>query len=165
MLSKKLASALNEQIKFEFESAYYYLSMASYLLHENLNGSAGFMKLQAQEELGHGMKFYSYLQDQGHQVMLPAIDKPRNDFKSLSDIFEQALANEKKVSKLIYDLMALAHEEKEYATISFLKDLVDEQVEEENTMNYCLDRVRKAGDAGAGLLFIDAELGKRTSSE
>ncbi len=57
MLSKKLLDEMNEQIKHELYSAYLYLAMAAYSEAHNLPGFGHWMKAQAQEELGHAMKF------------------------------------------------------------------------------------------------------------
>lgn len=165
MLSKTLVSELNEQIKHEFYSAYYYLSMAAWCETEHLSGASNFFKLQAREECGHAMKFYAYISDQGGQVELKAIEAPKRDFKSLLETFELSLEHEKFVTKRIYGLMDLAHQEKEYATISFLRLLVDEQVEEESSMDKMVKKLKLVGKDGAGLLFIDGQLGQRAASE
>lgn len=60
---------------------------------------------------------------------------------------------------MVNAIVALAIEEKDYATENFFRGFVDEQVEEEETASAIVDRLRKAGEAG--LLFVDAELGKR----
>lgn len=164
MLSKKLVKELNEQIKHEYFSAYYYLSMASWCESENLAGAAKFMRLQAQEEIGHGMKFFDYIHEQGEKVTLQALDAPKANFKSLLEIFELSLEHEKFVTKKIYGIMDLATQEKEYATISFLRLLVDEQVEEEASMDKILRKVKMVGTNPAGLLLIDDQLGSRATA-
>jgi len=98
MLSQKMHDALNEQINLEFYSGYIYLSMATYFEERNLPGFAGWMKAQWQEEVGHAMKIYGYVNDRGGKVMLKAIDQPPTEFKSPLDIFEQALEHEKHVT-------------------------------------------------------------------
>ena len=59
------------------------------------------------------------------------MSEPKIVFNSILDTFESALQQEKSVTKSIYALTDLAWEEKEHATISFLKWFLDEQVEEE----------------------------------
>ena len=55
MLSKKMESALNNQITEEFFSSYLYLSMSAYFTHENLSGFANWAYVQHQEEIYHGI--------------------------------------------------------------------------------------------------------------
>lgn len=56
MINSKIAEALNDQLNLEYHSAYSYLAMSAYFLTQNLNGFAHWMRVQAQEELAHGMK-------------------------------------------------------------------------------------------------------------
>ena len=64
-MDKKLVKAFNEQIKNELYSAYLYLSMAAWCQSVNLSGFAQWMKLQAQEETGHALKLYGFLNERG----------------------------------------------------------------------------------------------------
>lgn len=161
MISKKMEKSLNEQINKELFSAYYYLSMAAYLQNSNLEGMAHFMKHQAEEETGHAMKIYSYVNEQGGRVVLDAIEKPRVDFDSPQQIFELGLAHEKLVTASIYALVTLAIEEKDYATKTFLNWFVSEQVEEEATMDSIVSKFKFIGNAGQGMLMLDAQLAQR----
>ena len=67
MISEKLVKAINEQINKEFYSSYLYLAMAAHFDSIALPGFASWMKTQASEEWGHGMKFYEYLYEVGAQ--------------------------------------------------------------------------------------------------
>ena len=79
MLSKKMGKALNDQINAEAYSAYLYLSMAAYLESLNLSGFGNWMRIQAQEELSHAMKFFDFVYERGGKVSLTAIDEPRKN--------------------------------------------------------------------------------------
>lgn len=161
MADKKLNKALNEQIKHELDSAYLYLSMASYCESINLNGFASWMKSQSREEYEHAMKFYSFLHDREAAVELLAIDKPPKNFKSVTKIFEQALKNEQKVTRLIHDLYKTALDEDDYPAQVMLHWFIDEQVEEEKTVTEILEQLKLAGDEGAALLMMDRRLAER----
>lgn len=78
---------------------------------------------------------------------------------SLQDVFNSVYEHECNVSKLVDDLVDVASAERDKATQDFLWGFVREQVEEEATALEIVDRLRKAGEAGA--FFVDAELGKR----
>ena len=131
MLSSNMKKALNDQINAELYSAYLYLSMAAYFEDTNLPGMAGWMKAQAQEEVGHAMKFYGYVFDRDSKVELKAIDGPKTKWASPLAAFEDAYKHEQKVTGLIHKLVDLANKEKDHATRSFLNWFVDEQVEED----------------------------------
>ena len=82
MLDKKVVELLNQQVNKEFYSAYLYLDFSNYYYNEGLDGFGNWYKIQAQEERDHAMLFIQYLQNNGEQVVLEAIDKPQIDLTS-----------------------------------------------------------------------------------
>ncbi len=161
MARKKLNGLLNEQIKHELDSAYLYLSMASYCESINLNGFAGWMKSQAKEEYEHAMKFYTFLHDRGAEVELLSIEKPPKKFTSVTDLFEQALHNEEKVTGLIHELYRNALKEEDYPAQVMLHWFIEEQVEEEKMVTEILEQLKLVGVQGPALLLMDRKLGER----
>jgi ferritin len=162
VLSKKLLTKLNEQITHEFYSAHYYLAMAAFFKKENLDGFANFFIVQAEEERFHAMKFFEFINDQGEVAVITGFKDPKRNFESVEEIFSLALDHEKFVSSLINDLMNLAQEEKHYPSIGFLQWFINEQVEEEASMDRLLSLVKRVGEHGHGLLMLDRELAGRT---
>ncbi len=161
MLNKRLQTALNDQIKEELESAYIYLSMCAYFEAQNLRGMARWMRLQAQEEVGHAMKIFDFINDRGGRVELEAIAKPPVKFKSPLDAFQKALAHERKITGLINKLYDLADDEDDYPTEVMLQWFIEEQVEEEKSVSEVVAQLELIGDQGAGLLILDKHLGER----
>lgn len=161
MIKQSLVDAINEQINKEIFSEYYYLSMAAYLESEDLSGFAQFFKVQVEEERFHAMKFFDFLNDRGGKVILTAIEAPKTDFSSPEEIFKLAYEHEKFVTESINHLMELAIKENDYALRSFLQWYIDEQVEEEATMNKYVSQLRRMGNNGHGILMIDKELSQR----
>ena len=162
MISKKLQNAINKQINKELYSEYLYLSMAAYLESIGLEGFANFFKIQVQEERFHAMKFFDYVNERGGRVILEAIDRPQIEFKSPVEIFEIAYNHEQYVTKLINELMEVAIKENDHAAKSFLNWYIDEQVEEEASMNKILNQLKMIGGKGQGMLMLDRELAART---
>jgi ferritin len=161
MLSKKMQSALNQQIAHELYSAYLYLSMASHFEASSLPGFAHWMKKQYEEETGHGMKIYAYVHNRGGHVELEAIGKPPVKFKSPLEVMNQVLEHEKTVTGTIHALYELAIKENDYATQVMLQWFITEQVEEEKTVVDIIEQLKMVGDARAGLMMLDRALGAR----
>jgi ferritin len=161
MISKKMESALNKQINAELYSAYLYLSMNSYFQSVNLMGFANWMRVQSLEEMTHADKFYGFVNDRGGKVTLAAIEGPPDKWSSPLAVFEAVYKHEKKVTKMINDLMDLAINEKDYATSSFLQWYVDEQVEEEANADGIVQQMKLVGDNTGGFFMLDRELGQR----
>ncbi len=161
MISPKLTEALNEQINKELYSEYLYLSMAAYFASEGLDGFANFFEVQVQEERFHAMKMYRFINERGGRVILKQIDAPQTEFSSPITIFEKAYEHEQYVTSLINKLMDLAIKENDHAAQSFLSWFVDEQVEEENSMETILRKLKLIGKEGQGLLMLDSQLAVR----
>ncbi len=161
MLSKKLEEALNEQIKNELYSAYLYLAMAAQCEAQNLNGFAHWLKVQAKEEISHGMKIYDFVNDRGGRVILRAIEQPPVEFGTPLDMFKKVLEHEQKVTSMINQLYQLAKDENDYPAQVMLQWFIDEQVEEEKNASYILGILNYTEGKGQGLLMLDRELGKR----
>ncbi|WHH57005.1 ferritin [Petroclostridium sp. X23] len=161
MLSEKLVQEINTQIKYELESAHLYMAMAAYCDAEDLPGFSNFFKVQVEEERFHAMKFYNYLNDMGERIILHGLEEPNNNYSSVLDAFQKSLKHEEFVTKRIYMLMDIANEEKEHATISFLKWFIDEQVEEISTFTAVVKKLQRVSDNPAGLYMLDDELAQR----
>lgn len=161
MISKKMAQAINAQITREFYSAFLYLSMANDALDKGFQGTYKWMTIQFKEEQEHALRFSKYLQEQGEKVVIGAMEAPKNTWKNILEMFEDALLHEKKVTAWINDLYSLALEEKDYATQSMLKWFIDEQVEEEANCNEAIAALTLVGDSPSGTYMMDRQLGKR----
>lgn len=161
MLSKKIQEAINLQINEELYSSYLYLSMAAHFDAMNLSGFAHWMKVQANEEYTHAMKFYSYIYDRGGVVVLRAIPMPPTKFKTPIDVFKQVLAHEQKITKLIDKLYEFAIKEKDYPTEMMLHWFINEQVEEEKNDTEIISQLEMIGDSPAMLMMMDRRLAER----
>jgi len=162
MISEKMQEALNGQLNAELYSSYLYLSMAAYFQDLNMAGFANWMRVQAQEEDMHAMKFYNFINERGGRVLLKPIEGPPTEWDSPLSAFEAVLEHEQKVTGLINDLVELALAEHDHATNIFLQWFVTEQVEEEDSANDVIQQIKMVGEAEGGLFMLDRELGQRT---
>jgi ferritin len=162
MINPRIEEAINNQINAELYSAYLYLSMAAYFEDANLPGFANWMRVQFEEEQFHGMRFLNYLVERGGRVKLEAIEKPRFEWNSVLEVFEETLAHEKHVTALINNIADIAEEEKDRATRNLLIWFIDEQVEEEGAAEKILNELRMIGGEGHGMLMLDREFASRT---
>jgi len=162
MLKPKIQDALNSQVNAELYSSYLYLSMSAYIDSQNLGGMANWMRIQAQEELAHAVKFFDFINERDGRVLLSQIEGPKTEWTSPLDVFEAVLAHEQKVTGLINDLVDLSLGEKDHASNIFLQWFVTEQVEEEATARTIVDKLKLIGDSPMPLYMLDRELGQRT---
>jgi len=162
MISTNMVDALNAQIKHELYSSHLYLAMSACCDRQNLKGFAHWMRLQADEERGHAMKFYDYLLQLAAPVKLEAIEQPPVDYGTPKQIFEKVLEHERKVTGLIHGLYERAVNEKDYRTQIILQWFVNEQIEEEEQAAEILTKIEQVDERMSSILWIDKELKKRS---
>ncbi|MDP2653176.1 MAG: ferritin [Candidatus Omnitrophota bacterium] len=135
--------------------------MAEHFKSHYMPGSAHWFKIQSNEEFQHAMKFNEYLCARGGKVVLTALEAPKAEWKSFLSVLEEAYEQELKVSALIYDLVDLAREERDYATEIMLQWFVSEQVEEEETAKNNVEKFKLVKNTVEGIAVFDQDLGQR----
>ncbi len=161
MIGKPMQDAMNEQINKELFSSYLYLSMAAYFEDKNLPGFANWMRVQADEEREHAMKFYDFILERGGKVQLKAIDAPKTEWNSTLEVAEEVAAHEAKVTASIYALYELALKEKDYPAQVMLQWFISEQVEEEKNAAEVVASLKMIEAHETAVLQLDHRLSKR----
>ncbi len=161
MIKEAMQTAINQQITKEMFSSNLYLAMAAYFQRINFNGFANWMRIQAQEEMSHALKFFDYVLNRNGEPVISAIEAPGTNWKNPLDCFEAALHHEEMITESINNLADLAIKEGDHASLILLQWFVNEQVEEEATSNDIVDRLKLAGDSKSGLFILDNELKQR----
>jgi len=161
VLTDSIQQTLNDQIQAEFHSAYLYLSMAAWCEARHFDGFANWMRMQAQEELMHGMKLFDYVNMTGGRVTLQTVQQPDSEWDSPLALFQASLAHERYMTGRINDAYGLALQENDHATASMLQWFVNEQVEEEANVDGIVGQLEMMGGQGQGLFMLDRELGQR----
>lgn len=164
MLDKKVVELLNQQINKEFYSAYLYLDFSNYYYDQGLDGFGNWYKIQAQEERDHAMLFIQYLQNNGEQIVLDAIDKPGIELTSAKTVLAEGLKHEQYVTSLIHAIYDAAYSVKDFRTMQFLDWFVKEQGEEETNADNLVKKFELFGDDPKSLYMLDNELGARVYS-
>jgi ferritin len=165
MIKEPVLKALNDQVNAEYFSAYLYLAMSAYADRAGFKGVANWLSVQAKEEMAHGTRIYRHVLERGASPSFTDIKAPQLSFGSVKDVFDRVLAHEQGVSERINKIASLARDEEDHATYNFIMWYVNEQVEEEASVEEIIARVNLTGN-NAGLLYsIDAELGGRTFTD
>lgn len=161
MVSEKINEIINEQINKEFYSGYLYLSMSAHLRELGLFGFASWTKLQAKEEVEHGLKLLDYLLERDSFVTLKQISTPEFEFNGVISIFQKIYEHEKCITSSVMQIAKLAEEECDRKTLTFIDWFISEQVQEEQAVKNIIKRLERFGEESASLLLIDQELAKR----
>lgn len=166
-LSKKIEDILNHQVTKEGEAAQIYLSYGCWADSEGYAGIGNFLFRHAHEERNHMMKVMQYIMERGGTVKITALKAPPADPKNLQDCFEKTFKHEVDNTNAIYEIVNLAHAEKDWATFNFAQWFVKEQIEEEKLVMGLLDKLKIAGGPKAtdeSLFTLDKELNKESDS-
>ena len=161
MLDKKVLKLLNEQINKEFFSAYLYLDMAGFYASAGLNGFENWFKVQAQEERYHALLFRQYILNNGHAVVLGAIEDPTRKYAGYQEPLNGALEHERFVTASINAIYSEALAVKDYRTVQFLDWFVKEQGEEEKNAEDNIRKYELFGSESKGLYMLDQEMKAR----
>ncbi len=164
-MNDELAAAYNEQVTLELASSVAYLQMSAYFDGRNLIGMAGWMRAQAAEETAHAHRFLQFILNRGNDVRISDIPAPDADFASPEAVFEASLTQERVVTKSIHDLFRMAAKHDDLESQPFLSAFIEEQIEEEATVESILERIRLSGGESSALLLLDTELGSRPLAE
>lgn len=163
MLSSKLESALNAQINAELWSAYLYLSMSLHAAHTGMPGLSHWMLVQSQEELHHARLLQRYMLSQDVPVTLRPIASVPTEWDDAPEMLRETLMHEREVTEMISDLMNMAMDERDFATMGRLRWFVDEQVEEEEQARDLLASLELVDDDSYGRYELDQQLLHRKS--
>lgn len=161
MINEKVENVLNSQINKEFYSAYLYLAMSAYFDEIGLYGFSNWTKVQAREEVDHGMILFDYIIERDGTVKLTQIEAPDKDFQNPLQVFEKILAHEKYVTESINCVASMSEDECDLATRHFINWYISEQVEEEANARDVITKLKMFGDEKSSLFHLDQELGKR----
>lgn len=157
IVKPRVVEAMNAQIQSEFSASQQYIAIAVYFDAESLPDLAAFFYRQAEEERMHAMKFVHFLLDTGAKPHIPITPELKNEFVGAAEAVEFALNQELKVTDQINNLVKIAREDNDYASLNFLQWFVDEQVEEVDTMSKLLATIKHAG----GMLLLVEDFVRR----
>jgi ferritin len=158
----RFIDTVNEQIGNEFSASQQYVAMAVWYDGETLPGLANFFYRQAVEERNHAMMLVQYLLDAGETPVISGAAAPKTTFAGYAEPVELALAQEKKVTSQIVNLVRLAREESNLLGEHFLGWFLKEQLEEESSMSALLKSVERAGPQ---ILLVEGYLARAGQGE
>lgn len=151
----KFYELLQAQVHNEFAASQQYIALAVWFDSEDLPQLAKRFYRQSVEERNHAMALVQYMLDTNHHVEIPGTGEVRNEFSSVTELVELALAQEKEVAADIQTLAKAARAEEDYVGEQFTQWFLKEQVEEIAQMTTLLHIVERAN---GNLFEVEAHL-------
>ena len=145
----KVLTELNRQLNYELGAAHSYRALSLWCADQNLKGFAAFFAKQTGEEHEHAGKIMEHLLDRGAQPELAAIAAPKQSYKSLLEIAQQAQAMEQSNTQGVNAVYEAALAAKDYPAQVLMHWFINEQVEEEAWTTEMVGRAQAATCAGS----------------
>ncbi len=162
MLKKQIEEALVQQIEKEAYSSNLYLAMACWAETNGFKGVSQWLYAQAEEEHLHMLKFIKYVNERGGRAVISAIAKPEPQYQTVAQLFDEVLKHERFVTASINCIVDLCLQEKDHTTFTWIQWFVNEQIEEESSVQDIIDKLKLAG--GQYLYAFDRDiLGSRNT--
>jgi len=155
-LSKNLNDLLNLQVTHEFRNMLIYKQIEAHFESLELKNIAKYFGEQAQHEKEHGDKFLQHINDRiGGIVQVSGVDFPQMQLSEIDAIADTYVSVEEETTASIEKIYQMALQENSFIDLPFLLNMLNEQVEEEDSANYFSVRIRNVRD----LVLFDATFG------
>ncbi len=157
-MNSVIENLLNDQVKYEASASMQYLAMASWADVKGYSGVAEFFYAQSEEERVHMTKLVKFINERSGKVIVPQLEKPQGEFKTLIELFESFLKSEMFVTEQINHVIYECLQHKDYNVHNFMQWYVTEQLEEESLARTLLDKLTIIGDDKSGHYLFDRDI-------
>lgn len=148
-INHKVVEELNRQFNQELAAAHSYLALSVWCDIRNFKGFGKYFAKQAGEERAHAERILKHLTDRGETAKLIAVPAPKQEFKTLLEIAQQAQSQERSNTIGVNTVYEAALEAKDYPAQVLMHWFINEQIEEEDWSTEMVDRVQSASCAGS----------------
>jgi ferritin len=148
-IPQKTAEELNRQLNQELAAAHSYLALSVWCDIKNLKGFGKYFVKQMGEERSHAERILKHLTDRGETAELAAVPAPKQEFRTLLEVAQQAQAQERANTLGINAVYEAAVAAKDYPAQVLMHWFINEQVEEEDWAAEMVERIQEATCAGS----------------
>jgi ferritin len=148
-IPQKVLEELNRQFNQELAAAHSYLALSVWCDVRNLKGFGKYFVKQAGEERAHAERILKHLTDRGVMAAVAAVPAPKQEFKTLLEVAQQAQAQEHANTQGVNAVYEAALAAKDAPAQVLMHWFISEQVEEEDWSTEMVERVQAAICAGS----------------
>lgn len=148
-IPSKVVTELQRQYNQELGAAHSYRALSVWCEAQNFKGFACYFDKQAAEEYSHAKKIAAHLLDRRALPETAAIAAPKQNFRGLLEVAQQAQAMEVTNTEGIHAVYEAALAGKDYPAQVLMHWFINEQVEEERWSTEMVERVQSATCAGS----------------
>ena len=125
---------LNSQMNREFYASNLYLHLSNWCSEQSLNGTATFLRAQAQSNVTQMMRMFNFMKSVGATPIVKAIDVPGEKLNSLEELFQKTMEEYEQRSST---LAQLADEAKEQQHAGLLLQTILDEVRSAKLAGMC----------------------------
>ena len=155
MIASGIVQKLNAQMNQEIYTSNLYLQLSQRCSENSLNGTALFLRHQAQNTVTQLMRMYEYIKQSGATPVLQEQHARCGEFSTLEDLFEQTVSDYQKRINALTSLTEDAQAANDKSAINFLKRYRKEEIVDGTLLQIILDEVRSAKKAGINMQQTD----------
>ena len=163
-IPQKVVEELNRQFNQELSAAHSYLALSVWCDVRNLKGFGRYFAKQVGEERAHAERILKHLTDRGITAEVAALSAPKQEFRTLLEVAQQAQAQEHANTQGVNSVYEAALAAKDVPAQVLMHWYVNEQVEEEDWSTEMVERVQAASCAG-GLSDLDRHIERYLEQE
>lgn len=156
--TQSVIKILNYRIEQEEQSSRLYHAMSMWLNDHGFMGAAKKWQKDSDDEMSHANWAKGYLLDMGIQPVIPALQKPQQDFSGLPQIIRTSYDHEIIVTKQCNDLANEALKTSDNLLYQLANKFLQEQQEELGKLQTLLDKLESFGETKDVLFMLDQEL-------
>ena len=162
MMHADVQAALNALVNSQFAMEYQTLAGAAYTDAQAMTGCTSWLKAKAEKQHQYGRRLFEFLLSRSGAAKLAVIAAPKDDFKSVLEVFTTGLTREEAITAQISALYEQCFQFKAFAEMAELHWFMIAQAAEEKTAREIVVQFTLvAADPGA-VLALDRELAEAT---
>lgn len=158
MITSGMVQKLNAQMNHEFYTSNLYLQLSEWCNEQSLNGTALFLRHQAQNTVTQMMRIFEYIKNTGATPVLTEQHAGSIDCQTLEDLFEHMMVDYQLRIKALATLTEEARAANDTASLTFLATFKKEELVDGTLLQMILDEVRSAKKAGIDMEQTDKHL-------
>ena len=137
-----MVQKLNAQMNLEFYASNHYLRLSEWCSEHRLNGTATFLRAQAQSSVTQMMRVFDYMKKSGAYPVVKAFVAREDKCATLEDLFIKTIEDHEQRTSTLSELAQEAKVLQDDSTLSFLNALEEEQEQDGILLKTILDEAR-----------------------
>ncbi|WP_165461150.1 non-heme ferritin-like protein [Atlantibacter sp.] len=158
MITSGMVQKLNTQMNHEFYTSNMYLQLSQWCSENSLNGTALFLRHQAQNTVTQMMRMFEYIKQRGAMPVINETCTHCDGFATLEELFEHTVKDYQHRINALTTLTTEAQKTNDPSIVNFLNTLKKEELEDGTLLQIILDEVRSARKAGINMQQTDKHL-------